>query len=104
VVLIAGGDGKGQDFAPLVPPVAERARRVLLIGRDAPRIAQALEPAGVPLESCDSLEHAVERAAACALPGDAVLLSPACASFDMFRDYRHRGEVFAAAVRRLADG
>jgi UDP-N-acetylmuramoylalanine--D-glutamate ligase len=104
VVLIAGGDGKGQDFAPLAPPVAERARRVLLIGRDAPRIARALEPAGVPLELCDSLEQAVERAAACALPGDAVLLSPACASFDMFRDYRHRGEVFAAAVRRLADG
>ena len=104
VVLIAGGDGKGQDFAPLALPVAERARRVLLIGRDAPRIARALEPAGVPLEPCDSLEQAVERAAACALPGDAVLLSPACASFDMFRDYRHRGEVFAAAVRRLADG
>lgn len=103
VVLIAGGDGKGQDFTPLAAPVAERARRVLLIGRDAPLIARALEPAGVSLELCGSLEHAVERAAACARPGDAVLLSPACASFDMFRDYRHRGEVFAAAVRSLAD-
>ena len=104
VVLIAGGDGKGQDFAPLAAPVAERARRVLLIGRDAQRIARALEPSGVALELCDSLEQAVARAAACARPGDAVLLSPACASFDMFRDYRHRGEVFAAAVRRLANG
>ena len=103
-VLIAGGDGKGQDFAPLAAPVAERARRVLLIGRDAQRIARALEPSGVPLELCDSLEQAVERAAGGARAGDAVLLSPACASFDMFRDYRHRGEVFAAAVRRLADG
>jgi len=103
VVLIAGGDGKGQDFTPLAAPVAERARRVLLIGRDAQRIARALEPSGVPLELCDSLEQAVARAAACARPGDAVLLSPACASFDMFRDYRHRGEVFAAAVRSLAD-
>ena len=104
VVLIAGGDGKGQDFAPLAGPVAERARRVLLIGRDAPLIARALAPSGVPLEPCDSLERAVERAAACAQPGDAVLLSPACASFDMFRDYRHRGDVFAAAVRGLANG
>ena len=84
--------------------MSEHARKVLLIGRDAPRIARALEPAGVPIEPCESLEQAVERAAACAQSGDAVLLSPACASFDMFRDYRHRGEVFAAAVRRLADG
>jgi len=104
VVLIAGGDGKGQDFAPLAAPVAERARRVLLIGRDAPLIARALEPSGVPIELCQSLEQAVEQASACARPGEAVLLSPACASFDMFRDYRHRGEVFSAAVRRLADG
>ena len=104
VVLIAGGDGKGQDFAPLAGPVAEHARRVLLIGRDAPLIARALAPSGVPLELCDSLEQAVERAAACAQPGEAVLLSPACASFDMFRDYRHRGDAFAAAVRGLAHG
>ena len=104
VVLIAGGDGKGQDFAPLAAPVAEHARRVLLIGRDAPLIARALASSGVPLELCTSLEQAVERAAACAQAGDAVLLSPACASFDMFRDYRHRGEVFTAAVRGLANG
>jgi UDP-N-acetylmuramoylalanine--D-glutamate ligase len=104
VLLIAGGDGKGQDFAPLAAPVAAHARRVLLIGRDAPLIARALEPSGVPLELCASLEQAVRRAAACARPGEAVLLSPACASFDMFRDYRHRGEAFAAAVRGLAHG
>ncbi|MGH8746378.1 MAG: UDP-N-acetylmuramoyl-L-alanine--D-glutamate ligase [Burkholderiales bacterium] len=104
VVLIAGGDGKGQDFAPLAGPVAEHARRVLLIGRDAPLIARALASSGVPLEQCGSLEQAVERAAACAQVGDAVLLSPACASFDMFRDYRHRGDAFAAAVRGLAHG
>jgi len=104
VVLIAGGDGKGQDFAPLTAAVAAHARRVLLIGRDAPLIARALEPSGVPLERCASLEQAVERAAACARPGEAVLLSPACASFDMFRDYRHRGDAFAAAVRGLAHG
>ena len=104
VVLIAGGDGKRQDFAPLAGPVAEHARRVLLIGRDAPLIARALASSGVPLELCASLEQAVERAAACTKAGDAVLLSPACASFDMFRDYRHRGDAFAAAVRGLAHG
>ena len=98
-VLILGGDGKGQDFSPLAGVVARHARQVLLIGRDAARIEQAL--AGLPTERCASLEEAVARAAACARPGDAVLLSPACASFDMFRDYRHRGEVFAAAVRTL---
>ncbi len=101
VVLIAGGDGKGQDFAPLAAPVAERASRVLLIGRDAPLIARALAPSGVPLQSCASLEEAVAEAARAARPGEAVLLSPACASFDMFRDYRHRGEAFAEAVRGL---
>jgi len=100
-LLIAGGEGKGQDFAPLAPVVARHARRVLLIGRDAPLIGQALRASGVPLEHCESLERAVARAAACALSGDAVLLSPACASFDMFRDYRQRGEAFAAAVRAL---
>jgi UDP-N-acetylmuramoylalanine--D-glutamate ligase len=77
--------------------VKEFASQVLLIGRDAPLIAQA-----VGGENCSSLENAVERAARIAKPGEAVLLSPACASFDMFRDYRHRGEVFAQAVGRLA--
>jgi len=95
-VLILGGDGKGQDFSPLREPVREFASHVLLIGRDAPLIAKVVQG-----ERCDSLESAVRRAARLAKPGEAVLLSPACASFDMFRDYRHRGEVFAAAVRGL---
>jgi UDP-N-acetylmuramoylalanine--D-glutamate ligase len=99
-ILILGGDGKGQDFSPLMGPVSRYARRVLLIGRDAPLIEKVL--AGLPTERCPSLDEAVERAAAYARPGEAVLLSPACASFDMFRDYRHRGEVFAAAVKRLS--
>ena len=102
-VLIAGGDSKGQDFSPLAPAVAEHAARVLLIGRDAARIERALQSAGVPLERCASLGQAVARAAECARAGEAVLLSPACASFDMFRDYRHRGEALAAAVRALGD-
>ena len=100
-LLIAGGEGKGQDFAPLVPAVAAHARHVLLIGRDAPLIERTLAASGVPLERCATLEEAVARAGQLARAGDAVLLSPACASFDMFRDYRHRGEVFAAAVQAL---
>ena len=102
-ILIAGGEGKGQDFSALLGAVRAHALRVLLIGRDAARIEHALTTSGVPLERCASLEQAVARAAECARPGEAVLLSPACASFDMFRDYRHRGEVFAAAVRALGD-
>ena len=102
-LLIAGGEGKGQDFAPLAPAVAAHARRVLLIGRDALLIERSLAASGVPLERCATLEQAVARAAQLAQPGDAVLLSPACASFDMFRDYRHRGEAFAAALRALGD-
>jgi UDP-N-acetylmuramoylalanine--D-glutamate ligase len=95
-VLILGGDGKGQDFSPLREPVAQHASTVLLIGRDAPLIEQVTGG-----ERCASLEGAVQRAAERARPGEAVLLSPACASFDMFRNYAHRGEVFAAAVRKL---
>ncbi len=98
-VLILGGEGKGQDFSPLAPVVREFARQVLLIGRDAPKIERAL--AGLPVKRCKTLEEAVKKAAEIAWPGEAVLLSPACASFDMFRDYKHRGEVFAAAVKRL---
>ncbi len=98
-VLILGGDGKGQDFSPLAGPVREHATHVLLIGRDAPLIARAL--AGAASERCATLEAAVARAAQLAHPGEAVLLSPACASFDMFRDYKQRGEVFATAVRSL---
>ncbi len=96
-VLILGGEGKGQDFSPLKEAAARHAVRVLLIGRDAPLIAKV-----VPGEHCSSLEDAVQRAAETAKTGEVVLLSPACASFDMFRDYRHRGEAFAAAVKRLA--
>ena len=100
-VLIAGGEGKGQDFSPLRAAVRKFTGGVLLIGRDAPLIEQAL--GGFPAETFSSLEAAVARAAEIAQPGEAVLLSPACASFDMFRDYRHRGEVFAAAVRGLGE-
>ncbi|MBU3693492.1 MAG: UDP-N-acetylmuramoyl-L-alanine--D-glutamate ligase [Rhodocyclaceae bacterium] len=101
VVLIAGGDGKGQDFAPLAGPVRTRARAVVLIGRDAPALEAALRGTGVPLQRADSLPDAVRHCAAAARPGDAVLLSPACASLDMFRNYAHRAEVFIDAVRRL---
>jgi len=101
VVLIAGGDGKSQDFAPLRAALAGKARGVVLIGRDAPSIAAALGDS-VPIRSAADMEQAVARAAQWAEPGDSVLLSPACASFDMFSGYEERGAVFAAAVRRLA--
>jgi UDP-N-acetylmuramoylalanine--D-glutamate ligase len=100
-VLILGGEGKGQKFAPLAPAVRERAKHVLLIGRDAALIEKAIATSGVAMERMESMEKAVARAAQIAASGDAVLLSPACASFDMFRDYRHRGEAFAAAVKAL---
>ena len=99
VVLIAGGDAKDADFSPLRGAVERRARAVILIGRDAPLLAAALEGAA-PIEHAADLDTAVTRAAALARRGDAVLLSPACASFDMFRDYHERGDVFAAAVRK----
>ncbi|ENO87593.1 UDP-N-acetylmuramoyl-L-alanine--D-glutamate ligase, partial [Thauera linaloolentis] len=101
VVLIAGGDGKGQDFSPLAPAVAGKARAVVLIGRDAGLIGAALAGSAAVVEHADDLEGAVSRAGALARAGDAVLLSPACASLDMFRNYAHRAEVFVAAVRRL---
>ncbi|RYF33103.1 MAG: UDP-N-acetylmuramoyl-L-alanine--D-glutamate ligase [Comamonadaceae bacterium] len=103
VVIILGGEGKGQDFSPLAEPVAKYARTVVLIGRDAPLIAAALESTGVSLLNAATLPEAVTLAAARANPGDAVLLSPACASFDMFRGYDHRAEVFCDAVHALAD-
>jgi len=102
VVLIAGGDGKGQDFNPLAPAVERHARAVVLIGRDADRIERALKRTGVPLEHARDMEQAVAVAQRASRAGDAVLLSPACASFDMFRNYRHRGEAFVAAVQALA--
>lgn len=101
LVVILGGDGKGQDFAPLAAPIARHARAVATIGRDAPRLEEALAASGVPLQRHDTLEAAVAWCFAQAQPGDAVLLSPACASLDMFRNYGHRAEVFVAAVHAL---
>ncbi len=99
-VLIAGGDGKGADFTALKPVVAAHARAVVLIGRDAPQIEAAL--AGVvPAVYARDMRDAVARSRALAQPGDAVLLSPACASFDMFKNYEHRGQVFTQAVQEL---
>ncbi|GAC1421703.1 MAG: UDP-N-acetylmuramoyl-L-alanine--D-glutamate ligase [Burkholderiaceae bacterium] len=100
--LIAGGEGKGQDFTPLADPVGRYARAVLLIGRDAQRIRAALGPSHVELVECVSLAAGVEYAAAHASAGDIVLLSPACASFDMFDNYAHRAAVFTHAVRDIA--
>ncbi|MEW5943170.1 MAG: UDP-N-acetylmuramoyl-L-alanine--D-glutamate ligase [Pseudomonadota bacterium] len=101
VVLIAGGDGKGQDFSPLAGPVAGHARAVVLIGRDAPLIEAALRVSGVPMLRAADMDEAVRTGFEAAQPGDAVLLSPACASFDMFRNYEHRAQAFVEAVRRL---
>ena len=102
VVLIAGGDGKGQDFAPLKTACARYARAVILIGRDAGQIAVAIEGCGVPPVMAHDMDDAVRCAYAAAEVGDAVLLSPACASFDMFRNYEHRAQVFIAAVQKLS--
>ncbi|KJK24614.1 UDP-N-acetylmuramoylalanine--D-glutamate ligase [Burkholderiaceae bacterium 16] len=102
VVLIAGGEGKGQDFSPLAAPVAQYARAVVLIGKDAGELRRALQDTGVTLADATTLEQAVSLAATAAQGGDAVLLSPACASLDMFRNYVHRAEVFRAAVEELA--
>ncbi|NCT84853.1 MAG: UDP-N-acetylmuramoyl-L-alanine--D-glutamate ligase [Comamonadaceae bacterium] len=103
LVLILGGDGKGQDFAPLADGVARHARAVALIGRDAAQIEAALAGTGVPLQRHDTLEAATAWCLAQAQSGDSVLLSPACASLDMFRNYAHRAEVFVATVQQLAD-
>ncbi len=100
-VLIAGGEGKGQDFAPLYPVVIQYARAVVLIGRDADKIAAVLQNCGVPVVHAQTMVDAVRQSASLAQPGDAVLLSPACASFDMFRNYSHRAEAFIAAVHAL---
>ena len=103
LVVILGGDGKGQDFMPLAAPLARHARAALTIGRDAALVERAVAAAGVAFERCASLETAVAAAFARAEPGDAVLLSPACASLDMFRNYGHRAQVFVAAVEALAE-
>ena len=107
LVVILGGDGKGQDFAPLAAPLARHARAVLLIGRDAPllraALGETLQRAGVPLHDAGELTAAVAQAATLAQSGDAVLMSPACASLDQFRNYVQRAEVFVATVRELAE-
>ena len=99
LILIAGGDGKGQDFAPLRAALADKVRALVLIGRDGPLIAAAVSDA-LPVHRAAGMDQAVALAARLAQPGDSVLLSPACASFDMFKDYKERGTVFAAAARR----
>jgi UDP-N-acetylmuramoylalanine--D-glutamate ligase len=105
VILIAGGKGKGQDFAPLAAAARGRVRHAVLIGEDGGTIGAALEAAGISTEAAATMAGAVAAAAAAARPGDVVLLSPACASFDMFDNFEHRGDVFKAAVRELvADG
>jgi UDP-N-acetylmuramoylalanine--D-glutamate ligase len=104
IVLIAGGDGKGQDFAPLAEPCSRYVRAVLLIGRDAPAVRAGIDPSGVPMFDMQDLEGAVLRASGLARAGDAVLLSPACASLDMFTNYAHRAQVFVDAVREIALG
>lgn len=103
VVLIAGGDGKGQDFSPLKEVVSDNARAVVLIGRDAPLIEAELLSTNVPMYHAADLPEAVTIAKKMAQAGDAVLLSPACASFDMFKNYVHRAEVFVAAVKRMEE-
>lgn len=102
IILIAGGEGKGQDFKPLLNAVSRHAKAVILIGRDAPLIKEALSGSGVRLIESTTLESAVSQASQIANSGDMVLLSPACASFDMFKDYAHRAQVFVDAVNELA--
>jgi UDP-N-acetylmuramoylalanine--D-glutamate ligase len=102
LVLLLGGEGKGQDFSPLAAPIARYVRSVVLFGRDAPLIREAIAGTGVPLLDASSMVDAVAQANRAAHAGDAVLLSPACASFDMFKDYAHRAQCFIDAVRALA--
>jgi UDP-N-acetylmuramoylalanine--D-glutamate ligase len=103
VHLIAGGRGKNQDFSALAEPVAERCEAVYLIGEATAELSAVLDRTAVVVHRCGDLERAVAAAASAASRGDTVLLSPACASLDMFRDYGHRGDVFAATVRRLGE-
>ncbi|MFN7673690.1 MAG: glutamate ligase domain-containing protein, partial [Betaproteobacteria bacterium] len=101
-ILIAGGEGKEQDFAPLAEPVKKHAKAVVLIGKAAQQIQSAIASSSVPCFHAADMDAAVRLAFTHASPGDTVLLSPACASFDMFKNYKHRGEVFAASVASLA--
>ena len=102
LVVILGGEGKAQDFSPLADPVSRYARAVVLIGRDASLIRSALQDSAVPLLDAASMQEAVSIAARQAQTGDAVLMSPACASFDMFDNYEHRAKVFREAVQATA--
>jgi UDP-N-acetylmuramoylalanine--D-glutamate ligase len=99
IVLIAGGTGKGQDFAPLAEAARGRVRAAVLIGVDRDHVRRALAAAGIPVRDAGDMADAVRAARAEARPGDAILLSPACASFDMFRNFEHRGDVFREVVR-----
>jgi UDP-N-acetylmuramoylalanine--D-glutamate ligase len=101
LVLIAGGLGKGQDFAPLGAAARGRVAHAVVMGQDAARVAAALAEAGIPVSSAVSLEAALQAARAVAHAGDVVLLSPACASFDMFQSFEHRGDVFRGLVQGL---
>ena len=100
-MLIAGGKGKGQAWEPLADAARGRVVHTVLIGEDAKKIGAALAAASIPLTYCDSMPAALERAKTVATPGDVVLLSPACASFDMFDNFEHRGDVFKKLVERL---
>jgi UDP-N-acetylmuramoylalanine--D-glutamate ligase len=102
VAVILGGDGKGQDFAPLQAALQTHGRAVALIGRDGPLIGKAIKDCGVPVKTCADMPAAVRHLASLAQPGDCVLLSPACASFDMYRNYAERAADFCAAVTALA--
>ncbi len=102
VVLILGGEGKGQDFSDLVEPIAQTCRAVMLIGQAAPDLRATLLPSGVPLYDCATLEEATRTAASLAEPGNTILLSPCCASLDMFRNYIHRAEIFRQTIGELA--
>lgn len=101
IVLIAGGVGKGQDFSPLATALINKAIAVVLIGEDAQKIEAALMHTGIPLHHADTLQAAVQTAYSLAQPRDTVLLSPACASFDMFNGYEHRAQVFIEAFHAL---
>jgi UDP-N-acetylmuramoylalanine--D-glutamate ligase len=101
VHLIAGGRGKGSDYGPLAAPVRERCAGVYLIGETAAELRKALAPTGVPIGDCGDLERAVAAAHKAARPGDVVLLSPGCASYDQYRDFEQRGEHFRSLVSRL---
>lgn len=104
VAIILGGEGKGQDFSPLLPALQQHGRAVALIGRDALIIQNAIAGCSIPMQVCQDMDEAVHWCASQAVAGDAVLLSPACASFDMYRSYAHRADVFVSVVRAMQKG